>query len=108
MKGAQGVAGSCGGAHRSRVLRCMLMKSLINFTAHNTPPFPGGGSCAKPCSTRFRGPPGRGSSLRFGRRFRDWGRSPPLSPCPRGPARPLTTCSLLLLRLPFQEAGRLQ
>lgn len=32
----------------------------------------------------------------------------PFAQCPRGPVGPLTTCSLLLLRLPFQEAGRLQ
>lgn len=52
-KGAQGVAGSWGGAHRSRVPRCMLMKSLINFPAHNTPPSAGGGSCAAPCTAGF-------------------------------------------------------
>lgn len=38
MKGAREVVGSWGGAYRSRVPRCMLMNSLINFTAHNTPP----------------------------------------------------------------------
>lgn len=36
--GAQGVAGSWGGAHRNQVSRCMLMNSVINFTVHNIPP----------------------------------------------------------------------
>lgn len=65
-KGAQGVAGSWGGAHRSRVPRCMLMKSLINFPAHNTPPSPGGGSCDEPCTAGFAGRPGEGLVRGFG------------------------------------------
>lgn len=64
MKGAQEVVGSWGGAYRSWVPRCMLMNSLINFTAHNTSS-PGGGSCADLCTARLRGPPGSGYRARF-------------------------------------------
>lgn len=95
MKGAREVVGSWGGAYRSRVPRCMLSNSLINFTAHNTPS-PGGGSCAD-----LFVPPGFAGRLErvlraVSRRLGYRGRSASPFPGAPGPARPLTTCSLLL------------
>lgn len=87
------VAGS-GGARRSRVPRSMLMNLLVRARhSHQAPALERvdrEGSCP-PVSV------GSGARSRAS-----------LPRGPRGSARPLTTCSLLLLRLPFQEAGRLQ
>lgn len=96
-----------GGTRRSWAPLCMLMNSLIISTARTTPPgrqlLPGARALAG-----FLGRAVEGSACAL-QRFRESGSlASPSAQCPRGPAGPLTTCSLLLLRLPFQEAGRLQ
>lgn len=85
----------------------MLMDSLIIFTARITP---SGrqllrGARALP---GFLGRAVEGPACYFQWVWGSGSLASPFAQCPRGPAGPLTTCSLLLLRLPFQEAGRLQ
>lgn len=85
----------------------MLMDSLIIFTARITP---SGrqllrGARALP---GFLGRSVEGPACYFQWVWGSGSLASPFAQCPRGPAGPLTTCSLLLLRLPFQEAGRLQ
>lgn len=79
------MAGSWGGAHRGRVPRCMLMNSLVNFTAHNTPP-PAVALERSLALPGFAGRPGRGPASAVSAWIRGPGPLASPSPVPLGPS----------------------